>query len=263
MVVAQALALLSWDVALLAICAAIEHLHIGLGSALPTLSTQHAAAQSASGAAAFASAVLRERSSVGLFVELLVAAAVLVGALAAPLLQTIFGPPESAGNGPQRLQTATFAPVEAATENGGLGGSECAAAGEAGPGSGMVARGRVSVSEPGRRASAVAAVAVLGIGAVAAAALPALWAVRFALATPRRLALLAYWAAVLAAALPAMDWLSRVRRVPTIIVRKVRCLLSGCPQVEAPTTGVPSDLNCRAVSCWSRRCAAPTLLLEL
>jgi len=46
--------------------------------------------------------------------------------------------------------------------------------------------------------------------------------VRFALATPRRMALLGYWVLALGAALPAMDWLSRARRVPTIIVRKAR-----------------------------------------
>lgn len=221
MVVAQALALLSWDVALLGVCAAVERLELGRGSGFSKLSTRPAGAQPASGAAAFASAVLRERSSIGLFVELLVAAAVLVGALAAPLLQTIFGPPEPGSNVPQRLQTPALPPAKAAENGAPGGGGGCAAAGAAGPEPGKVARVRVRVSEPGRRASAAAAVVVLGVGATAAAALPATWAVRFALATPRRLALLAYWAAVLAAALPAMDWLSRARRVPTIIVRKV------------------------------------------
>ena len=59
----------------------------------------------------------------------------------------------------------------------------------------------------------------LGLAAVlvvaaAAAVRPALWALRFAAARWRRVALLV-------AALPLMDWVSRRRKVPTIIVRKV------------------------------------------
>ena len=57
--------------------------------------------------------------------------------------------------------------------------------------------------------------------AVAVAVQPALWALSFAYARWRRIALLGYWVALLAAALPLMDWVSRRRKVPTIIVRKV------------------------------------------
>ena len=66
--------------------------------------------------------------------------------------------------------------------------------------------------------AALAAVLAL---AVAAAVWPALWALSFAFARWRRIALMGYWAALLAAALPLMDWVSRRRKVPTIIVRKV------------------------------------------
>ena len=57
--------------------------------------------------------------------------------------------------------------------------------------------------------------------AATAAVRPALWALRFAAARWRRVALLAYWVGLLVAALPLMDWVSRRRKVPTIIVRKV------------------------------------------
>jgi len=57
---------------------------------------------------------------------------------------------------------------------------------------------------------------------VAAAVRPALWALGFAFARWRRVALLAYWVGLLVAALPLMDWVSQRRKVPTIIVRKVR-----------------------------------------
>ena len=69
-----------------------------------------------------------------------------------------------------------------------------------------------------RAGPALAAVLAL---AVAAAVRPALWALSFAFARWRRIALLGYWVALLAAALPLMDWVSRRRKVPTIIVRKV------------------------------------------
>lgn len=63
--------------------------------------------------------------------------------------------------------------------------------------------------------------AALAAGA-SAAAVPAVWAVRFALAAPHGGALVAYWAALLAAGLPAMHWVASQRRLPTIIIRKVR-----------------------------------------
>ena len=66
--------------------------------------------------------------------------------------------------------------------------------------------------------AALAAVLVL---AATAAVQPALWALSFAFMRWRRIVLLGYWVALLAAALPLMDWVSRRRKVPTIIVRKV------------------------------------------
>ena len=51
----------------------------------------------------------------------------------------------------------------------------------------------------------------------------AVWAVQYALLTQQRGRLLLYWAGLLLAALPAMDWLARASHVPTILVRKVSC----------------------------------------
>ena len=75
----------------------------------------------------------------------------------------------------------------------------------------------------GRR-KLLAGVGLVGVLALAvtAALRPALWVLGFALARWRRVALLAYWVVLLVAALPLMDWVSRRRKVPTIIVRKVR-----------------------------------------
>ena len=55
----------------------------------------------------------------------------------------------------------------------------------------------------------------------AAAALPAAWAVRFALGAHGGGPLVAYWGALLAAGLPAMHAVAAARRLPTIIIRKV------------------------------------------
>ena len=62
----------------------------------------------------------------------------------------------------------------------------------------------------------------------------ALWAVRYALATQQRVQLLLYWAGLLAASLPGMDWLARSSGVQNILVRKVRAALllrSWLPQI--------------------------------
>lgn len=74
------------------------------------------------------------------------------------------------------------------------------------------------------RRKLLAGVSLAGVLALAvtAAVRPALWALGFAFARWRRIALLAYWVVLLVAALPLMDWVSRRRKVPTIIVRKVR-----------------------------------------
>lgn len=62
---------------------------------------------------------------------------------------------------------------------------------------------------------------LLGGGALLAVG-PAVWALQYAFATWRRAGILAFWVGLLAVSLPLMDRLSRSRRVPTIIVRKVR-----------------------------------------
>lgn len=72
-----------------------------------------------------------------------------------------------------------------------------------------------------RKLLAGLALALVLMTAAAAAVGPALWALRFAFARWRRIALLGYWVGLLVAALPLMDWVSRRRKVPTIIVRKV------------------------------------------
>ena len=73
-----------------------------------------------------------------------------------------------------------------------------------------------SLLPTGLPATDVAAAAVAALAA-AAAAPAALWALRFALATRRRLLLLCWWAFALVAALPAMGWLNRSGRVPPIL----------------------------------------------
>ena len=78
-----------------------------------------------------------------------------------------------------------------------------------------------------------AALATVLALAVAAAVRPALWALAFAFARWRRIALLGYWVALLAAALPLMDWVSRRRKVPTIIVRKV-CSIAHVQSAATP-----------------------------
>jgi hypothetical protein len=128
------------------------------------------------------------RSEVGLFVELLVFGALLVGFVATPLLGSVFGASMGAGDAK-------------------------GAGSEAGDGG---ARGWRGAAGP-----RTAATAALLAATAAAAVLPAAWALEFALATRRRVAVLSYWALLLVVALPLMDWVSRGRRVPTIIVRKV------------------------------------------
>ena len=84
--------------------------------------------------------------------------------------------------------------------------------------------GPVQFSRRRKLLAALSLAAVL-MAAAAAAIQPALWALRFACARWRRVALLVYWVCLLMAALPLMDWVSRRRKVPTIIVRKAWTLL--------------------------------------
>jgi hypothetical protein len=65
----------------------------------------------------------------------------------------------------------------------------------------------------------------LGVGA-AMAAQPAAWAVRYAVRSPQGGPLVAYWAALLAAGLPAMHAVAAARHVPIILIRKVQLVSS-------------------------------------
>ncbi|KAL4855514.1 Dolichol kinase EVAN [Chlorella vulgaris] len=72
-----------------------------------------------------------------------------------------------------------------------------------------------------------AAAACATAATAAAAALPAAaWAIRFAVSTRRRTLLCGWWAANLAAALPAQHWINSSGRVPPILVRKGYHLLA-------------------------------------
>ena len=85
---------------------------------------------------------------------------------------------------------------------------------------GILQTGATHFSKRRKLLAGLGLAAVLVVAA-AAAVRPALWALRFASARWRRIALLGYWVGLLVAALPLMDWVSRRRKVPTIIVRKV------------------------------------------
>lgn len=61
----------------------------------------------------------------------------------------------------------------------------------------------------------------LGLVLVGVVLAAAWWTVQHAVASRTRIAILAWWVVLLAAALPAMDWASRGRKAPTIIIRKV------------------------------------------
>lgn len=66
---------------------------------------------------------------------------------------------------------------------------------------------------------------------------PAMWAVRYAVRSPQGGLLVAYWAALLAAGLPAMHAVAAARQLPIILIRKV--LLD---QTQPPC-GVAVDCN--------------------
>lgn len=159
-------------------------------------------------------AVLASRSHASLFVELLVFAALLVGVLCAPLLRALFEGAR-AGDPPQKRAGKKQGP-----------------------------RGR-----HGLDLRVVGLLAVIVGCAAAAAAFPAAWALGFAMGTWRRAALLGYWVGLLAAALPAMDWVSRRRRVPTIIVRKACApLLASYPASQWETLAI-MPMNKICTSC--------------
>ena len=61
---------------------------------------------------------------------------------------------------------------------------------------------------------------------VAAAIKPALWVLAFAVETPRRQMLMAYWVLSLALVIPLIHWVSAAHAMPTILVRKGYHLLA-------------------------------------
>ncbi|KAL6772279.1 hypothetical protein ACKKBG_A29615 [Auxenochlorella protothecoides x Auxenochlorella symbiontica] len=67
---------------------------------------------------------------------------------------------------------------------------------------------------------------LLTAGLALAAIHPALWALQYGLATPRRRAVLLAWLVMLGGGLPAMRWLSSRKTVPQILVRKGYHLLA-------------------------------------
>ncbi|KAK9866795.1 hypothetical protein WJX84_005754 [Apatococcus fuscideae] len=75
---------------------------------------------------------------------------------------------------------------------------------------------------------AIAMATLTGMGLVLAGVVlaAAWWTVQHALDSRTRVAILAWWVVLLAAALPAMDWASRNRKAPTIIIRKGYHLLA-------------------------------------
>lgn len=75
--------------------------------------------------------------------------------------------------------------------------------------------------------------------AVALAVQPALWVLQYVSASTGRLAMLATWVGLLAAALPLMNRMAHSPSVPTIIVRKVSDVLS-CSQISRCVCSVPT-----------------------
>ena len=210
MVVAQAITLLLWDVLLLGasfaaglLDAAVPHSGHQLGS----LSSVHQHEG--------LSSVFALRSEVGLFGELLVFGALLTGLVVSQLLWSLHASAvesEEQGKEPKRAVSVA------------ANGSRQALAAEQDKRSGGVRAEGLKRGDWRALRTVGLLVAVLGLALVAAVR-PALWALAFALSSWRRVALLGYWALLLAGALPFMDWVSS--RVPTIIVRKVRtnCVL--------------------------------------
>ena len=88
-------------------------------------------------------------------------------------------------------------------------------------------RGQSATSSnlPTSATTARAAAAAVAVAAAAAIAPAALWAVRYALSSRRRLLLLCWWAVDLAAALPAMHLLNRSGRVPPILGERREAVL--------------------------------------
>lgn len=207
MVVAQAIALLLWDVLLLGASFAAALLDAAVSqsgqwsSQLGSLSSVHQRKG--------LSSIFASRSEVGLFVELLVFGALLTGLVVSQLLRSLHAPAAHSEKQDKEPNQAVSVAAD---------GSREALDTEQDKRSGGVRT--EGVRRGGWRALRTVGllVAVLGLALVAAVQ-PALWALAFALSSWRRVTLLGYWALLLASALPFMDWVSS--RVPTIIVRKV------------------------------------------
>jgi hypothetical protein len=214
MVVAQAVSLLLWDVLLLGASLATSLLSAGGWASAKAACS---GGLEGAGCSRAPGALLASRCHVSLFVELLVFAALLVGLVCAPLLQALFAPAAVAG-----ANTGSSAAAHAGSR---------AAQRASRKAEKRQGRGR------GLNLKIVGLLAAVVGCAAAAAAFPAAWALGFALGSWRRAALVGYWAGLLLAALPLMDWVSRRRRVPTIIVRKV-CGLRA-PVCSAGCSDVP------------------------
>lgn len=217
MVVAQALALLAWDVLLLAASYAAHTL--GGRSTAESAAASMGITDSQWLTAGGISGIWASRSEASLFVELLMFGALLTGMLLTPLLRGLFRPAAA----PSAIVDVHL--CSGAGKDGHEGKSTAVQNGRT-VSLQKSRMGQEGISHArGRLWRAVAAAALI-TAAAAAAIKPAVWALSFALATHRRVALLVYWIVLLLAALPLMDWVSRGRRVPTIIVRKVSIQLS-------------------------------------
>ncbi|BDA46982.1 probable dolichol kinase at C-terminar half [Coccomyxa sp. Obi] len=203
MVVAQAIALLLWDVLLLGASFAAGLLDV----AVPR-SGQWSSHPSSVHQRKGLSSIFASRSEVGLFVELLVFGALLTGLVVGQLLRSLHAPAAQAGKQDKEPKQAVSVAAD---------GSRDALGTEQSKRSGGVRTEGVKRGDWRALRTVGLLVAVLGLALVAAVR-PALWALAFALSSWRRVALLGYWALLLAGALPFMDWVSS--RVPTIIVRK-------------------------------------------
>lgn len=226
MVVAQAVALLLWDVLLLG-----ASFIAGLMERGALLNGQHSGQQTEwpaqkSGAGSGVSNILASRSEVSLFVELLVFGALLTGLIVSQLLRALQAPAAL----PERRQKEPSQAVSVAAD-----GSREAVAADRRRQNGALGRQGAEAIKAKRRGIVGLLGLVLGLAVLAALQL-APWALGYALSSWRRVALLGYWAVLLAGALPFMDWVAN--RVPTIIVRKVRCSQIACHQ-SACTINLP------------------------
>lgn len=207
MVVAQAIALLLWDVLLLgaSFSAGI------LDAAVPQSGQWSSQLGSLSSVRHHGglSSIFASRSEVGLFVELLVFGALVTGLVVSQLLRSLHPPAAQSKKQDKDPNQAVSVAADGSREALATGQDNC---------SGGVRTGGVAGGDWRALRSVGLLVVVLGLALVAAVR-PALWALAFALSSWRRVALLGYWALLLAGALPFMDWVSS--RVPTIIVRKV------------------------------------------